>query len=96
MRTQEIDGHDSEAFQAALEERHGPQVIVANTVKGRGISFMEDRMEWHYLPLTEDLYRQAVAEIENEPMWTTIDETPEPSEAEEVHQTCATSFASRS
>ena len=39
-------------------------VIVARTMKGRGVSFMEDRMEWHSLPLTESLYRQAVEELD--------------------------------
>jgi transketolase len=33
-------------------------------VKGRGVSFMEDKMEWHYLPMTEAQYQEAVAEIE--------------------------------
>jgi transketolase len=37
--------------------------IVARTVKGRGVSFMEHRMEWHYLPLTDEQYQAAVAEI---------------------------------
>ena len=38
----------------------GPDVIVARTHKGCGVSFMEDRMEWHYLPMTESQYLQAV------------------------------------
>ena len=41
-----------------------PTVIVAHTRKGCGVSFMEDRMEWHYLPMTETQYLQAVQEIE--------------------------------
>jgi transketolase len=39
-------------------------VIVAHTHKGCGVSFMEDRMEWHYLPMNEDQYRKAVEETE--------------------------------
>ena len=35
-------------------------MIIARTCKGHGVSFMEDRMEWHYLPMTEAQYRQAV------------------------------------
>ena len=42
----------------------GLRVVVAQTRKGCGVSFMEDRMEWHYLPMTEAQYRQAVQEIE--------------------------------
>jgi transketolase len=34
------------------------------TVKGRGVSFMEGRMEWHYLPLNEEQYRLALAELD--------------------------------
>ena len=60
-----IDGHDPEAIRLALAgERRRLRVIVMRTVKGRGVSFMEDRMEWHYLPLTEDQFRIAVREIE--------------------------------
>ena len=48
--TQEIDGHDVVAVRRALNNRRaGPDVIVARTHKGCGVSFMEDRMEWHYL-----------------------------------------------
>jgi transketolase len=65
VQTQEIDGHDGGAIRRALVP-DGPQleVVVAQTRKGSGISFMEDRMEWHYLPLTEPLYLQAVRETE--------------------------------
>jgi transketolase len=41
-----------------------PRVIVARTIKGKGVSFMEGRMEWHYLPLTDDLLAQALAELD--------------------------------
>jgi transketolase len=65
VATREIDGHDVGAIRRALVP-DGPQleVVVAGTRKGSGISFMEDRMEWHYLPLTEPLYIQAVQETE--------------------------------
>lgn len=60
----EVDGHDVDAI-ATAGDRIGsaPRAIVATTVKGRGVSFMEGRFEWHYLPLTPDLYAQAVREI---------------------------------
>jgi transketolase len=38
-------------------------VILLRTVKGRGVSFMEGKMEWHYLPLDEQQYRQAIGEV---------------------------------
>jgi transketolase len=67
----EIDGHDPAAIERAATEAGGreaggddrPVAIVARTVKGRGVSFMEHRMEWHYLPLTDEQYQAAVAEI---------------------------------
>ncbi|MGO9918287.1 MAG: transketolase [Isosphaeraceae bacterium] len=65
LPTEEIDGHDSLAVRRALQARHvGPDVIVAHTRKGCGVSFMEDRLEWHYLPLTESQYLLAVQEVE--------------------------------
>jgi transketolase len=64
VATVEISGHDPGAIVEALALRSaGPVAIVAATVKGCGVSFMEHRMEWHYLPLTEPLYREAVAEV---------------------------------
>ena len=64
LEAREVDGHDPEAIRGALEgARHGPDVVVASTRKGNGVSFMEGRMEWHYLPLTGPLYHQAVEEL---------------------------------
>jgi transketolase len=40
-----------------------PKCIIAKTKKGNGISFMENKLEWHYLPMTEDQYLQALEEI---------------------------------
>ncbi len=49
------DGHDFDALQAALQApaREGPRMVILRTVKGRGVSFMENRMEWHFLPPLE-------------------------------------------
>lgn len=64
VTTVEIDGHDASAIVAALGgSAAGPLAIVAKTIKGCGISFMQNRMEWHYLPLTAAGYRQAVDEV---------------------------------
>jgi transketolase len=64
IATQEVDGHNCAALASALAPgAPGPSAIVAKTHKGNGISFMQDRFEWHYLPLTEPLYRQAIGEL---------------------------------
>jgi len=64
---QEIDGHDAAAIERALGAAAGaselPTAIIARTVKGHGVSFMEHRMEWHYLPLNAEQYEAAVAEL---------------------------------
>ncbi len=61
----EIDGHDSRAIVSALQtgSSEGPLFIIAQTHKGCGVSFMQDRMEWHYLPMTAEQYAQAVQEV---------------------------------
>lgn len=58
----DIDGHDVQAISATLQ-RNGPLVVVAKTRKGCGVSFMEDRMEWHYLPLDSEQYEKACREV---------------------------------
>ncbi len=61
-----VDGHDPDAIRAALSASSNTcQLIVLETQKGRGVSFMEDRMEWHYLPLSPEQYRQAIREVED-------------------------------
>ena len=64
----EVDGHDADAIAAtidALDTRDGPpHVLLAQTTFGRGVSFMESRIEWHDLPLEAETHRQAVAELE--------------------------------
>lgn len=60
----EVDGHDHDQLWAAATARsHSPQVIIASTVKGRGVSFMEGAVLWHYRsPQGSDL-AQALLEI---------------------------------
>ena len=59
-----IDGHDAVAIRSALNNQPNRlQIIILKTIKGHGISFMENKMEWHYLPLTEALFHAAIAEI---------------------------------
>jgi transketolase len=63
VRTMEVDGHDANSICAALECNDGPLAIVAKTTKGCGVSFMENQMAWHYLPMNEEQYQQAVLEV---------------------------------
>jgi transketolase len=58
-----VDGHDVAAISTAAEAHPGA-VILLHTIKGKGVSFMENRMEWHYLPLSEAQYAAALAELE--------------------------------
>ncbi len=59
-----IDGHDLEQIARGLSASGGrPRVVIARTTKGRGVSFMEHRMEWHYLPMTRAQYEQALEEV---------------------------------
>ena len=63
-----IDGHSFDeieaAFAAARAERGRPTVIIAKTVKGKGVSYMEGRCEWHGQAPKEDLYKVAVSDLE--------------------------------
>ncbi|NIJ52076.1 transketolase [Dyadobacter arcticus] len=68
FETIEIDGHDIIAISLAVDElkthKNGlPKAIIANTVKGKGVSYMENKLEWHYLPMNKDQYEQATQEI---------------------------------
>lgn len=60
------DGHSvSELLQTfPIDRTNGPRVIIANTVKGKGISFMENSKDWHHNRLTDDLYQKALCELD--------------------------------
>ena len=59
------DGHDVEALQEAItRETERPKAILAKTVKGKGVSFAENETAWHTGRLTDELYHQAVEDIE--------------------------------
>ncbi|MEG2341174.1 MAG: transketolase [Odoribacter sp.] len=66
FETYEIDGHDCEVLLSVLTRKNGkPVCIVANTVKGKGVSFMEGVREWHHGVLSQIQYEQAAKEVEN-------------------------------
>jgi len=64
----EVDGHDvaalASAFRDLLDRGDAPGVVIARTIAGKGVSFMEGKVEWHYLPLSDDQYAQALHELE--------------------------------
>jgi transketolase len=61
-----VPGHDQSALEAALgaDTERRPRAIVADTTFGYGVSFMESKIEWHYLPLDDENYAVALAELE--------------------------------
>jgi transketolase len=64
---QSVDGHDLEGLAAALSEppqAEKPHAIIARTIKGRGISFMEDVGKWHHGVPNDDEYARALAELD--------------------------------
>ena len=67
FNTIEIDGNNFDeiesAFEAAKACKGKPTAIVAKTVKGKGVSYMENQVNWHGAAPNEELYNQAVAEL---------------------------------
>ncbi len=63
--TRRIDGHDYSALIEAMgpSTTGKPVAVVADTVKGKGVSFMEDRVEWHHKVPTDDQVRTALEEL---------------------------------
>ena len=59
-----VDGHDVEAVRdALLREAEKPRVVIAKTVKGKGVSFAENDVTWHTGRLTDELYQEAIREL---------------------------------
>ena len=62
-----IDGHDFEQIEAAFKEakevKGKPTAIVAKTVKGKGVSFMENKVNWHGSAPNDEQYAAAIAEL---------------------------------
>ena len=68
FETIEVDGHDISSVSDAIVKLKGrknglPKAIIANTIKGKGVSYMENKLEWHYLPMNKDQFEQATLEV---------------------------------
>ena len=66
----EIDGHNHNELLAAFDElklkQEKPAVLICNTTKGKGVSFMENSVLWHYRSPQGDEFSRAIKELENE------------------------------
>lgn len=66
FETCEIDGHNHEEIREALSKQGDrPRAVIAHTVKGKGVSFAENVVEWHASYLTDALYEKAMGELNN-------------------------------
>lgn len=64
----EVDGHDVADLENVLRKpQTAPRVLIAHTVKGKGISFMEDKLEWHYKSPNDEEYALALQEVGGTP-----------------------------
>lgn len=60
-----VDGHDSDEIAKACENASDrPKVIICDTVKGKGVGFMEDDLKWHYFIVDDEIYAKAIKELE--------------------------------
>lgn len=64
---QEIDGHDVGAITSAIQQLDthdgAPHALIARTTFGKGVSYMHNQIKWHYLPMDDALYAQALQEL---------------------------------
>jgi len=62
-----VDGHNvDEIYSALMKDKveNKPKILIANTIKGKGISFMENNNAWHHNRLTQNFYDQAILELQ--------------------------------
>jgi transketolase len=66
--TSEVDGHDADGLARQLRGLGArgtqPHAVIARTTFGRGVSYMESRIAWHYWPMSDEQYEQALAELQ--------------------------------
>jgi transketolase len=60
-----VDGHDRTSLMKALSKKSvsKPRILIAKTVKGKGVSFMENSIKWHYLPIKDEFRDLAFKEL---------------------------------
>lgn len=59
-----VDGHDYKALEeAVLKSNKAPKVIICDTIKGKGVSFMEDSLVFHYKYVDDEVYAKAMKEL---------------------------------
>jgi len=65
---EEVDGHDPDQLTRSVDvdadPRARPRLVIARTTFGKGVSYMQGKIEWHYLPMSEEHYAQAMEELE--------------------------------
>jgi transketolase len=66
----EIEGHDLSILSDTIikikeSSTLKPKLIICNTIKGKGVSYMENKLEWHYLPMNKEQFETAITSIEN-------------------------------
>ena len=66
--TVDVDGHNIDELLRVIDQLTAtpngkPKLLIARTVKGKGVSYMENRLEWHYLPMNADQYAQACTDV---------------------------------
>jgi Transketolase, N-terminal subunit len=62
-----IDGHDLRRIESALKAlTPRPRIIVLRTIKGKGVSFMENQVAWHYLPMSAEQYSMAMQQVDRQ------------------------------
>src|SRR5215831_5827923 len=94
-QTHVINGHNMEevlaAYQAAIDYTAGPSMIIAKTVKGKGVSFLEDQNGRHGKPVTGEEFDKALAEIGDPRLEESLAvATPERRNGDVDHTQCAT------
>jgi transketolase len=64
----EVDGHNIASIINTINTlkntNQKPKLIIADTIKGKGVDYMENKMEWHYLPMNEVMYQKALNSLE--------------------------------
>ncbi len=61
----DVDGHDQVAIKSAAAALTilKPHILIAQTTFGKGVSFMQSQIRWHYMPMTDDEYVRAISEL---------------------------------